>query len=188
MFFPLLNSKTASICLGLTFSYPIFEAASRVKAESAIVCRPSIARSPYREFSLWLRHQLTFLSVSVHSRTLTNSHIGYVPDPFPSVTQCIKWPADGWGLVYETSNTIQCKLCYIIPNKEQGFLRYWVSHNLLTMHCNYSDDLLRAKLPKKSKQHKFHISLALSSGCPHLQTQATASGSLFLWLCNLHRQ
>ena len=98
--------QSASICLGLTFLYPIFEAASRVKAESAIVCRSSIARSPYREFSLWLRHQLTFLSVSVHSRTLTNSHIGYVPDPFPSVTQRIKWPADGWGLVYETSNCV----------------------------------------------------------------------------------
>ena len=103
--FPFAELESASICLGLTFLYPIFEEASRVKAESAIVCRSSIARSPYREFSLWLCHQLTFLSVSVHSRTLTNSHIGYVPDPFPSVTQRIKWPADGWGLVYETSST-----------------------------------------------------------------------------------
>ena len=93
--FPLQNSKTASICLGLMFSHPIFEAASRIKAESAIVRRSYIARSPYREFSLCLRHQLTFLSVSVHSRT-------YVPDPFLSVMQHIKWPTDGWGLVYET--------------------------------------------------------------------------------------
>ena len=45
-------SKTASICLGLMFSYPIFEAASRIKAESAIVRRSSIARLPYREFHL----------------------------------------------------------------------------------------------------------------------------------------
>ena len=100
--FPLQNSKTASICLDLTFSYPIFETASQIEAESAIVRRSYIATSPYREFSLWLRHELTFLSVSMHSRTLTNSHIGYMPDPFPSVTQRIKWPADGWGLVYET--------------------------------------------------------------------------------------
>ena len=27
-----------------------------------------------------------------------------VPDPFPSVTQRIKWPTDGWGLVYETTS------------------------------------------------------------------------------------
>ena len=100
--FPLQKSKTASICLGLTFSHPIFEAASRIKAESAIVRRSYIVRSPYREFSLCLRHQLAFLSVSVHSWTLTNSHIGYVPDPFPSIMQHIKWPTDGWGLVYET--------------------------------------------------------------------------------------
>ena len=87
--FPVQNSKTASVCLGLTFSYPICKATSQIKAESAIVRRSYIASSPYRKFSLWLRHQLTFLSVSVHSRTLTNSHIGYVPDPFPSVTQRI---------------------------------------------------------------------------------------------------
>ena len=103
--FPLQNSITASVCLGLTFSFPICEAASRIKAESAIVRRSYIASSPYRKFSLWLRPQLTFLSVSVHSRTLTNSHIGYVPDPFPSVTQRIKWPADGWGLLYETTSS-----------------------------------------------------------------------------------
>ena len=47
---------------------------------------------------------LTFLSVSVHSRSLTSSHIGYMPDPFPSAACATraKWPADGWGLVYET--------------------------------------------------------------------------------------
>ena len=104
--FPLQNSKTASICLGLTFSYPICEVASRMKAESTIVRRSSIARSPYCEFPLWLCHQLAFLSASVHSRTLTNSHIGYVSDPFPFVTQRIKWPADGWGLVYETTSPV----------------------------------------------------------------------------------
>ena len=98
--FPLQNSKTASICLGLTFSYPIFEALHELRQKALL---SNIASSPYREFSLWLRHQLTFLSVSVHSRTLTNSHIGYVPDPFPSVTQRIKWSSDGWGLVYETN-------------------------------------------------------------------------------------
>ena len=50
--FPLQNSKTASICLEWTFSCPIFEAASRIKAESAIVRRSYIASSPYRSFTL----------------------------------------------------------------------------------------------------------------------------------------
>ena len=87
------------LIVSMTFAYPIFEAAIRITAESAIVLRSSIAGSPYRELSLWLRHQLTFLSVSVHSRSLPSSHIGYLPDPFPSAACATraKWPADGWG-------------------------------------------------------------------------------------------
>ena len=50
------------------------------------------------------------VSLCVGGRVLAYIGYIYVPDSFrPRVTQRIKWPADGWGLIYETS------VCGLLP-------------------------------------------------------------------------
>ena len=51
--------------------------------------------------SVCIRHQLPFLTLSQHSRTLMNSRIGNVPDSF--LCNGIIWPVDGWGLISAAS-------------------------------------------------------------------------------------
>ena len=127
--------EDADLCCVTFAAYPastFYAASMKVLHPAAQLERASASVMSHLAFILLFAYSLHCcdkqlpVSLCVGGRVLAYIGYIYVPDSFrPRVTQRIKWPVDGWGLIYETT------VCGLLPFCSFSFIRYMQHYRLL---------------------------------------------------------